>query len=178
TAAAAKVGGRQPPRPTKGAIEGAARMKPAARQKMIRGMVARLAARMKKTPDDLAGWRRLGRSYLVLGEAAKSVEAYGRAAELAPKNVAVLVDLGQALLARHGKDRALPLRFVAVMRRILGLDATNAVALWFLGLAEHEAGNADKASALWERLLARLPAKSRERAALAKRIEMLKMKSK
>jgi len=164
--------------PSQGAIEGAARMSPANRQKMIRGMVARLAARMKENPDDLAGWRRLGRSYLVLGEPAKSIEAYGRAAKLAPKNVAVLVDLGQALLVQHGKDRDLPPRFVAVMRRIEGLEPQNAVALWFLGLAEHEAGNADKATALWQRLLARLPEKSKERAALAKRIEMLKMKSK
>ncbi len=64
------------------------------------------------------------------------------------------------------------------MRQIIGLEPQNAVALWFLGLAEHQAGNAGKASALWERLLARLPQKSQERAALAKRIEMLKMKSK
>lgn len=176
--AAAKVAKKTVRGPGRGAIEGAARMSPAARQKMIKGMVARLAARLKETPDDLAGWRRLGRSYLVLGEPAKSAEAYRRAAELAPRNVAVLVDLGQALLARHGKDRDLPPPFVAVMRRIIGLDPQNAVALWFLGLAEHEAGNAGKASALWERLLARLPEKSRERAALAKRIEMLKMKSK
>ena len=164
--------------PGKKAIEGAARMSPAQRKKMIEGMVARLAARLGENPEDLAGWRRLGRSYLVLGEPGKSVKAYRRAAALAPKNVAVLVDLGQALLARHGKDRELPEPFVAVMRRINGFDPRNAVALWFLGLAEHEAGNAGKASALWERLLARLPEKSRERAALAKRIEMLKMKSK
>lgn len=176
--AAAKVAKKTVRGPGRGAIEGAGRMSPAARQKMILAMVARLAARLKENPDDLAGWRRLGRSYLVLGEPAKSARAYRRAAELAPKNVAVLVDLGQALLARHGKDRDLPAPFVAVMRRIIGLDASNAVALWFLGLAEHEAGNASKAAALWERLLARLPEKSRERAVLAKRIEMLKMKSK
>ena len=176
--AAAKTANKTARGPGKAAIESAARMSPAARQKMIQGMVARLAARLKENPDDLAGWRRLGRSYLVLGEPAKSVEAYGRAADLAPKNVAVLVDLGQALLARHGKDRELPPRFVGVMRRIIGLEPQNAVALWFLGLAEHQAGNAGKASALWERLLARLPQKSQERAALAKRIEMLKMKSK
>lgn len=176
--AAAKVSKTAARGPDKKAIEGAARMSPAARQTMIRGMVARLAARLKENPDDLAGWQRLGRSYLVLGEPAKSVEAYQSAAKLAPKNVAVLVDLGQALIALHGKDRALPPRFVAVMRRIIALEPANAVALWFLGLAEHEAGNAAEAAALWQRLLARLPAKSSERAALAKRIEMLKMKSK
>jgi len=36
---------------------------------MIRGMVARLAARLKDNPDDPEGWVRLVRSYAVLGDA-------------------------------------------------------------------------------------------------------------
>ncbi len=164
-------------KPGAGARQGIAKMSPAERRKLIGGMVARLAARLKETPDDLVGWRRLGRSYLVLGQPDKSVDAYGRAAKLAPNNVGVLIDLGQALLAQHGKDSDLPPRFVKLMRRIKGLDPENAVALWFVGLAEHEAGNVAKAAALWERLLTRLPKDSRDRAALAKRIEMLKMKT-
>jgi cytochrome c-type biogenesis protein CcmH len=177
-AAAKRVATGPKAKPGESAPGGIARMNPAERRKLIGRMVARLAARLKENPDDLVGWRRLGRSYLVLGEPDKSVEAYGRAAKLAPRNIAVLVDLGQALLAQHGKDSNLPPRFVKLMRRIGKLDPENAVALWFIGLAEHEAGNAAKATSLWERLLARLPKDSRDRAALAKRIEMLKMKSK
>ena len=45
---------------------------------MIRGMVDRLAARLRDKPDDLEGWRRLARAYQVLGEAEKAREAQAR----------------------------------------------------------------------------------------------------
>ena len=154
----------------------AKRMSPAERTAMIRGMVEGLAARLKENPDDLAGWRRLGRSYLVLRDYEKAAGAYEQAARLAPKDVGVLIDYGQALLAVHGKDRDLPPKFVAVMRRIHALKPDHVLGLWFLGVAEYEAGNREKAAALWSRLMARLPKDAPERAALAKRIEMLKMK--
>lgn len=151
---------------------------PKEQMEMIRGMVESLAERLKENPNDLAGWRRLGRSYMVLREPKKAEAAYAKAAELAPKNVAVLVDYGQAMLAAHGKDYDLPQPFVALMKRIHAIDERNAVALWFLGLAAHEAGNKAEAASLWERLLERIPKNAPERAALVKRIEMLKMKDK
>ena len=52
----------------------------------IRSMVDRLAARMKKNPDDLEGWLKLGRSYKVLGEYGKAVHAYEKALALAPND--------------------------------------------------------------------------------------------
>ena len=39
---------------------------------MIRGMVARLADRLKQNGDDLDGWQRLLRAYMVLGERDKA----------------------------------------------------------------------------------------------------------
>ena len=42
---------------------------------MIRGMVARLAERLKKDGSDLDGWLRLMRSYVVLGERDKALSA-------------------------------------------------------------------------------------------------------
>jgi cytochrome c-type biogenesis protein CcmH len=162
--------------PSREDMDRAKRMSPAQRTAMIRGMVDNLAARLKENPDDLAGWRRLGRSYIVLREYKKAAAAYAQAARLAPKDVGVLVDYGQALLAVHGKDRDLPPQFVAVVRRIHALQPDHVIGLWFLGVAEYEAGNHEKAAALWTRLLARLPKDAPERAALAKRIEMLKMK--
>lgn len=169
----AKANGRGPSRED---MARAKRMSPAQRTAMIRGMVDNLAARLKENPDDLAGWRRLGRSYIVLRDYKKAAAAYEQAARLAPKDVGVLVDYGQALLAVHGKDRDLPPQFVAVVRRIHTLQPDHVIGLWFLGVAEYEAGNHEKAAALWSRLLARLPKDAPERAALAKRIEMLKMK--
>ena len=51
---------------------------------MIRGMVARLDAELARQPDNLAGWKRLVRSYMVLGEPAKAKAALGRALEAFP----------------------------------------------------------------------------------------------
>jgi cytochrome c-type biogenesis protein CcmH len=48
-------------------VAAAANMTPAARQQMVEGMVASLAARLKSEPGDADGWARLVRSYMVLG---------------------------------------------------------------------------------------------------------------
>jgi cytochrome c-type biogenesis protein CcmH len=52
------------------------------RNKMIRSMVERLAAKMKENPEDKDGWVRLERAYRVLGETARADEAAARAAKL------------------------------------------------------------------------------------------------
>ncbi len=52
-------------------------------QDMIRGMVGRLAARLKENPNDADGWRMLARSYEVLGETEKAKDALAKAAALA-----------------------------------------------------------------------------------------------
>ena len=77
--------GGQPPGPSAGYMEAAKQMAPEAQQQMIRGMVTRLADRLKQNPDDLEGWRRLARAYEVLGEAAKAKEANARVEALEKK---------------------------------------------------------------------------------------------
>jgi cytochrome c-type biogenesis protein CcmH len=49
------------------------------RNEMVRGMVARLADRLKEHGDDLDGWQRLLRAYIVLGERDKALAAAGEA---------------------------------------------------------------------------------------------------
>ncbi|WP_448511058.1 c-type cytochrome biogenesis protein CcmI [Immundisolibacter sp.] len=53
-------------------------------------MVARLEARLARDGNDAEGWKRLGRSYVVLGRPADARRAYGRAAELAPDDLTLL----------------------------------------------------------------------------------------
>ena len=69
--------------PSRADIEAAQQMSPAEQQEMIRGMVQRLADRMKGNPGDIAGWRRLAGAYRVLGENAKAGEAEAKANALA-----------------------------------------------------------------------------------------------
>jgi cytochrome c-type biogenesis protein CcmH len=47
-------------------------MAPAQQQEMIRGMVQRLADRLKQDGSDGDGWLRLVRAYMVLGEPEKA----------------------------------------------------------------------------------------------------------
>ncbi|HKS85263.1 MAG TPA: c-type cytochrome biogenesis protein CcmI [Pseudolabrys sp.] len=56
-------------------IAAAATMSEKDRGDMIRSMVARLAAKLKEDGNDLEGWQRLMRAYVVLGERDKAKEA-------------------------------------------------------------------------------------------------------
>ena len=71
-AAAAPTSAPAPPGPSAAEMAAAAQMKPAQQNQMIAGMVARLADRLKQNGDDVDGWLRLVRSYVVLGERAKA----------------------------------------------------------------------------------------------------------
>jgi cytochrome c-type biogenesis protein CcmH len=63
------------PGPNAAQVAAAADMTPEQRQTMIRGMVARLAERLKSDGRDLDGWLRLMRAYMVLGERDKARDA-------------------------------------------------------------------------------------------------------
>jgi cytochrome c-type biogenesis protein CcmH len=115
------------------------------RAKMIQGMVAGLAERLAREPNDPEGWARLGRSYGVLGERDKSRDAWRRAAELKPDNPEVLAEYASSLLAISG-DGAPPPEFAAVAAALLRLAPDNPDALWFAGIAARAQGDAKTAS--------------------------------
>lgn len=63
------------PGPSAADVAAASKMGAEDRNAMIKGMVARLADRLKQNGDDVAGWQRLLRAYMVLGERDKAVAA-------------------------------------------------------------------------------------------------------
>lgn len=71
--------------PTREQMDAASEMAPEDRQAMIRTMVEGLAARLEDNPDDLEGWKRLARSWRVLGEVEKAEEAEKRVREIEAK---------------------------------------------------------------------------------------------
>ena len=82
-------------------VEAAAGMNSQDRAEMIEGMVASLAEKLKQSPDDIEGWERLVRSYVVLNRPNDAIEALGRAkkvlsADKAARLDAVAEDLGLA----------------------------------------------------------------------------------
>ena len=75
---------------------------PEERQAMINAMVARLAARLEQQPDDVEGWARLGRSYMVLGRPEKARDAFTHAIRLKPEDAALKAALDEATAATAG----------------------------------------------------------------------------
>ncbi|MEX6505607.1 c-type cytochrome biogenesis protein CcmI [Jiella sp. M17.18] len=67
------------PGPTASDMAAAASMSAKDRQAMIESMVAQLADRLQQNPNDVEGWKRLIRSYSVLGQPEKAAAAYDKA---------------------------------------------------------------------------------------------------
>ena len=73
--ALARVGGPVAPALSGDAMAAARDMNEADRGAMIRGMVDRLATRLKQNGDDVEGWLRLVRAYMVMGDRDKAASA-------------------------------------------------------------------------------------------------------
>lgn len=74
-AALARVGGSPAPALSNDAMAAAKGMDETDRDAMIRGMVERLATRLKQNGDDVEGWLRLVRAYMVMGDREKARSA-------------------------------------------------------------------------------------------------------
>lgn len=83
-----------------------AKLPPGEQGQAIRGMVEGLAARLEANPDDLPGWQRLARAYVVLGEGQKAEAAYRQVLRLDPKQPDALWQVGMADAANGNKTEA------------------------------------------------------------------------
>jgi cytochrome c-type biogenesis protein CcmH len=162
--------------PTAQDMAAAQSMSPEDRRAMIESMVQRLADRLKAKPNDLDGWLRLGRAYTVLEKHADARDALAKAAALAPNNTDVLLLQGRAIRAASG-DKETP-ESLAVMRKVLAIDANNVEALWLVGLAEVAAGDRAAGMSKMQQAVDHLPIDAPNRAALAHRLEALKNEKK
>jgi len=115
-------------------------------------VTASLEARLARDPNDLEGWRMLGRTYLVGGNAAKAAESYERANALAPqKDIDLQLDLAEALVLTD--DPAVQPRAKAIIDEALAADADSQKALWYRGVIAVRAGDNETAKKSWTRLL-------------------------
>lgn len=122
----------------------------AANQGSLDVMVGRLAARLRRQPDDAAGWTMLARSYAVIDRANDAAAAYRRALELTPRDPQLLADYADALASANGGDlTGAPLQNVEAA---LALDPANPKALALAGSAAFEAHRYASAIQYWERL--------------------------
>ena len=92
-----RVGGSPVPGPSKEAVAAAKDMSETDRSAMIHSMVERLATRLKQNGDDVEGWLRLVRAYMVLGDTDKAKAASSDARQAVAKNPERLQQLKEGL---------------------------------------------------------------------------------
>jgi cytochrome c-type biogenesis protein CcmH len=78
-------------------IAAAKDMTEADRTSMIRGMVERLATRLKQNGDDVEGWLRLVRAYMVLGDRDMARQALADARQAVGGDAGRLRELNEGL---------------------------------------------------------------------------------
>ena len=118
----------------------------------IQGMVASLAERLESEPNDIEGWKMLGRSFITLGQYQEAAEAFRRAVVLeGAQNAQTLVDLGESMLAASGQ--AMSPDVVNIFENALALEPDNPSALFWGGIAAANRGDIDSAAERWEALL-------------------------
>jgi cytochrome c-type biogenesis protein CcmH len=95
--ALARLDGIGAPRLSEGTMASADGMDEGDRSAMIRGMVDRLAKRLKDNGEDVEGWLRLVRAYMVLGDTDKAKTALADARQAVAKNPERLRQLNDGL---------------------------------------------------------------------------------
>ena len=122
----------------------------------IEAMVGSLAERLKDNPEDLAGWKMLGRSYLQMQNFPGAVAAFEKAVELeGAENGETLADLGEAVLMSDSST--LTGRAGQLFENALAVQPANPKALFYSGMAAVQRGDNELAATRWEALLATSP---------------------
>lgn len=137
-------------------------------------LVERLETRLKGEPNDAEGWTRLGQARAMLGQPKRARAAFAEALKLKPNDVDLLIDHAGAVLDDEGTTGPIPPEADAIFRKVLALAPENLDALWYVGVAELQAGRRDVALVYWERLLGKLEPGSTEAAQVKEAIERAK----
>jgi len=135
----------------------------------VEAMVARLAARLEKTPEDGNGWALLGRSYGVMQRYQDSAAAYARAAALIKDDADLLADYADALAMSQG--RRIEGKALQLVEQALEIDPLQWKALAMAGTVAFDRKEYKKAIGYWEKLLQRAEPDSELARTVASNIE-------
>lgn len=161
--------------PTREQMEAAQQMSAEDRTAMVRGMVDRLAERLKENPNDAEGWLRLARAREVLGESDAARDALRQAVVVAPQRIDARLALAFNLAGSSVTSRdPLPRDAVLEFGKVLEQAPDHPQALWFVGRGAYESGDKAAAAAAWNRLLVQLPPGSAEAKELSERLASLR----
>lgn len=118
-------------------------------------MVAGLAERLEKQPDDAQGWTMLGRSYKYLQQNDKAADAFGQAYKLLGEQPEIMLLYADALAFANNEQLAgKPSELVF---KALVMEPDNVTGLWLGGMAKAQTGDFTAAMDLWKKLEALLP---------------------
>jgi len=135
----------------------------------LQGMVERLAAKLRENPDDVDGWKLLGRSYAVLGRYPESADAYAKAAVRAPRDAQLLADFADVLAMARGQS--LDGEPEKLVDRALELEPNNLKALALSGTAAYARKDFARAAAQWEKMLALVPPDGEDARAIRENVQ-------
>ena len=139
----------------------------------INQMVDQLAKRLTKSENDLNGWLKLYRSYKVLNDKEKAINAIKVAVEISPDEVSLKQMLLKELLPPSVKPNFTS-EVKNLINEILIYDSNNIDALFFQGLNAFTKGNKKIASESWGKILSQLPKDSPMKLELLKKLKSIK----
>ena len=119
-------------------------------------LTERLARKLEKNPNDVPGWTLLGRSYATLGQHEKSIHAFEKAMAMAPNDVNLRVTYGETLIS--SADGKVTPEAHKVLMAAHKIDPQNPGVRYNLALADHQAGNSQKAYDVLTDLIEKAPA--------------------
>ncbi len=124
-------------------------------QEQIEANVAKLAERLKSSPNDAQGWTMLARSYSSMEKYSEAANAYAKATEPNPKDADLLAEY--AFVTGMAEGRSLEGKPTEIINRALKVDPENAKALQLAGSAAFQAKDYKKAIDYWQRVLKKVP---------------------
>ncbi|MBF0293575.1 MAG: tetratricopeptide repeat protein [Magnetococcales bacterium] len=113
-------------------------------------MVEQSARKLRDTPDDLQGWLRLARSYVVLSRPAEAMAAYAMILSRHPGTMDAVVGLAE--LEVQSDDPRVQEEGVKRFQGVLASAPDRPEALWVLGGVAMRSGDRATALAHWKRL--------------------------
>jgi cytochrome c-type biogenesis protein CcmH len=138
-------------------------------------LVAKLDARLQKSPNDPQGWAMLGRSYKALGRFDEAEKAFLRAGDVMNQDAALLAEYADLLAVRaNGNLEGRPLQLV---QQALKIDPENFMALALAGTAAYNRQDFPEATRHWGRLRKMLPPDSEDAKSLSATLADIAAKS-
>lgn len=117
----------------------------------VRQMVAQLRTRLEQQPDDIEGWKFLGRSATVMGDYALAQQAFGEAyTRSRGQDPDAVTGFAESLVLND--ERAIDGQAAQLFEQALALDPDNARALWYGGIVAYRRGDLPLAQQRWVEL--------------------------